>query len=83
MSTSRSTSMPRPVHSSVPRNATSTAAKSGVKRRVSTGAMFSMTLCLASTSHEATTTAARAPQGRIHDSKKGSTSMPMARKTGR
>ena len=37
--------------------------KSGVNRRVSTGAMFSMTLCLASTSHEPTRTAPIAPQG--------------------
>jgi hypothetical protein len=42
--------------------------------------MFSITLCLASTSHEATITAAAAPHGSSHDSRKGSTSMPMARK---
>ena len=40
--------------------------------------MFSITLCLASTSQEAITTAPRAPQGIIHRSKKGSGSMPMA-----
>ena len=57
---------------------TSTAAKRGVKRRVSTGAMFSITLCLASTSHEATTTAPAAPQGKSHDSMNGSGSIPMA-----
>ena len=39
---------------------------SGVNSRVSTGAMFSTTLCLASTSHPATTTAATAPQGSSH-----------------
>src|SRR3712207_7505219 len=49
----------------------STAAKRGVKRRVNTGAMFSITLCLASTSQEATTTAPTAPHGSNHDSKKG------------
>jgi len=54
------------------------AANSGVNRRVSTGAMFSITLCLASTSQEAITMAPRAPQGRIHCSKTGSTSIPMA-----
>ena len=57
---------------------TSTAAKSGVKRRVSTGAMFSITLCLASTSQEATRTAPAAPHGSSHDWKKGSTLIPMA-----
>ena len=80
MSTSRSTSTPRPVQRSVPRNTTSAAAKRGVKRRVSTGAMFSTTLCLASTSHDATTSAASAPHGSSHDSKKGSMSIPIARK---
>ena len=37
--------------------------KSGVNSRVSTGAMFSMTLCFASTSHEPTMTAPAAPHG--------------------
>ncbi len=78
MSTSRSTSTPRPVHSRAPRKASSRAAKSGVKRRVSTGAMFSITLCFASTSQAATTSAPAAPHGSSHDSKKGSTSIPMA-----
>ena len=59
---------------------TSTAAKSGVKRRVNTGAMFSITLCLASTSQEATRTAPAAPHGSSHDSTKGSASIPMALK---
>ena len=40
MSAFRSMSIPRPVHSRVARNATSMAAKRGVKRRVNTGAMF-------------------------------------------
>src|SRR5687767_11426672 len=61
MSAFRPMSTPRPVHSRVPRNVTSTAANKGVKRRVNTGAMFSITLCLASTSQEATTTAPTAP----------------------
>ena len=78
MSTFRSMSTPRPVHSTVPRNVTSTAANRGVKRRVNTGAMFSITLCLASTSQEATRTAPTAPHGSSHDSKKGSMSIPMA-----
>ena len=64
MSVSRSMSTPPPVQSSAPRNVTSTAAKRGVKRRVSTGAMFSITLCLASTSQEATRTAPAAPHGK-------------------
>ena len=67
MSTSRSTAMPLPVHAMVARNARSRRVNSGVKSRVSTGAMFSMTLCLASTSQAAMTTAPTAPQGRIQD----------------
>jgi hypothetical protein len=43
------------------------AAKSGVNRRVNTGAMFSITLCFTSTSQEAITTAPTAPQGSSHD----------------
>ena len=42
--------------------------------------MFSITLCLASTSQAATMTAAVAPHGSSHDSKKGSTSIPIASK---
>ena len=53
MSTFRSTSTPRPVHAIVARKASRTMANSGVKSRVSTGAMFSMTLCFASTSQDA------------------------------
>jgi hypothetical protein len=64
---SRSMSTPRPVHARAPRNAISNAANMGVKRRVNTGAMFSITLCLASTSQEATTTAPAAPHGISHD----------------
>ncbi len=56
----------------------STAANSGVNRRVNTGAMFSITLCLASTSQEATRTAPAAPHGSSHDSMNGSTLIPMA-----
>ncbi len=77
ISRSRSTSTPSPLQSSAPRNVTSTAVKSGVKRRVSTGAMFSITLCLASTSQAATTTAPAAPHGSSHDSMKGSGSIPI------
>ena len=63
ISTSRCMPTPRPVHNIAPRKVTSMVAKSGVKMRVSTGAMFSMTLCFASTSHEATRTAPAAPHG--------------------
>ena len=63
MSALRSMSMPRPVHAMVPRKASSAMAKSGVKRRVSTGAMFSITPCFASTSHAATITAPAAAEG--------------------
>ena len=52
--------------------------KSGVNSRVSTGAMFSTTLCLASTSHEATMTAPIAPQGMIHCPASHSTLIPIA-----
>ena len=79
MSTSRSMPTPRPVHSTVPRKVTSAAAKRGVKTRVSTGAMFSMTLCLVSTSQEAIRTAAAAPQGSSHSPMNASGSTPMAR----
>ena len=58
---------PRPVTTSVTRNVTSKMVKKGVKRRVNTGAMFSITLCLASTSQEATRTAPAAPHGISHD----------------
>ena len=54
--------------------------KSGVKSIVSTGAMFSMTLCLASTSQPAMMTAPMAPQGIIHEVRSNSTSRPMALK---
>ena len=52
MSTSRSTLMGLPVHAIVARNARSSTVNNGVNSLVSTGAMFSMTLCFASTSHE-------------------------------
>ena len=80
MSTFRAMSTPRPVQSIVARNVTRTAAKRGVNSRVRTGAMFSTTLCLASTSQDATRTAPAAPHGSSHDSKNGSMSIPMARK---
>ena len=52
--------------------------KSGAKSRVRTGAMFSMTLCFASTSQVAITVAPAMPQGPIQLSAYGSASMPMA-----
>ena len=52
--------------------------KSGVNRRVSTGAMFSMTLCFASTSHEPTMTAPIAPHGMSQSWAIHSGFMPMA-----
>src|SRR5690606_36279479 len=80
MSTPRSMSIPRPVQISVTRKVTSTAANSGVKRRARTGAMFSMTLCLASTSHAPTMTAPIATHGSSHVLRKSSMSSPMERK---
>ncbi len=81
MSTSRPTAMPLPVHAMVARNARSSRVNSGVKRSVSTGAMFSTTLCLASTSHAAMTTAPATPQGRIHVATSHSGLRPMELKT--
>ena len=52
-----------PVHAMVARNTSSTTVNSGVNSRVSTGAMFSMTLCFASTSQDPTMTAPIAPHG--------------------
>ena len=72
--------MPALVQPTATRKASSTAVNSGVNSRVSTGAMFSTTLCLASTSHPATTTAATAPQGRSHCETKSSGEIPMASK---
>ena len=48
--------------------------------RVSTGAMFSMTLCFASTSHAPTSTAPAAPHGSSHvsHSRWACSSRPMA-----
>ncbi|MGD8375214.1 MAG: hypothetical protein PVF68_03665 [Acidobacteriota bacterium] len=51
-----------------------------MNRRVSTGAMFSMTLCFASTSIPAMTTAPVAPQESIHWFSRASASTPMAPK---
>jgi hypothetical protein len=53
-------------------------ANSGVNRRVSTGAMFSMTLCLASTSHEAMTRPPWRRRAAATDWKNRSISTPMA-----
>ncbi len=80
MRTSRSTSSVRPVASTTPKNTSSTIVNSGVKRRASTGAMFSIRFCLVSTSQAATSTPPMAPGGRIHCSKNGSMSIPMASK---
>ena len=52
-----------PVHAIVARNTSSRTVNSGVNSLVSTGAMFSMTLCLASTSQDAMMTAPAAPHG--------------------
>ncbi|MNC94969.1 hypothetical protein D3C83_119670 [compost metagenome] len=52
-------------------------AKSGVKRRVSTGAMFSITPFFASTSHAPTITAPTMPQGSQLSTKR-SASIPIA-----
>ena len=54
-------------------------ANSGVKSIVSTGAMFSTTCCLDSTSHAATITAPAAPAGSTHW-KTCSTSTPIGSK---
>jgi hypothetical protein len=54
--------------------------KSGVKSSVSTGAIFSMTLCLASTSQPAMMMAPMAPQGITHEVRNNSRSRPMAPK---
>ncbi len=52
-----------PVHAIVARNTSSRTVNSGVNSLVSTGAMFSMTLCFASTSQDPTMTAPIAPHG--------------------
>jgi len=56
----------------------SKAVKRGVNSQVSTGAMFSMTLCLYSTSQAAMMTAPIAPQGSTHSMMACSTLRPMA-----
>ncbi len=81
MSTSRLTSMPLPVHATVARNASRRRVNRGVNSSVSTGAMFSMTLCFASTSQAATTTAPTAPQGRIQVATSDSGRTPIEVKT--
>ena len=70
--------MPELVQPTATRKASRTAVNSGVNSRVSTGAMFSTTLCLASTSHPATTTAAIAPQGSSHSQMNAFGTIPMA-----
>src|SRR6267142_1689593 len=52
ISTSRFTLMGLPVHTIVARNTSSRSVNSGVNSLVSTGAMFSMTLCFASTERD-------------------------------
>ena len=52
-----------PVHAIVARNTRSSIVNSGVNSLVSTGAMFSMTLCFASTSQDPMMTAPAAPHG--------------------
>jgi hypothetical protein len=74
----RSTSMPLLVQPMAMRKASSTAVNSGVNSRVSTGAMFSTTPCLASTSQPATTIAAALPQGSSHCLLNTCGSTPMA-----
>ena len=64
----------------LPRHARSMSVKSGVKSSVSTGAIFSMTLCLASTSQPAMMTAPMAQHGITHPVRSTSTSRPMAPK---
>ena len=63
MRTCRSTLMGLPVHAIVARNASSRTANNGVNSLASTGAMFSMTLCFASTSQDPMMTAPAAPHG--------------------
>ena len=67
-----------PVQTMVARNASSTTVNSGVNSRVSTGAMFSMTLCLASTSQDPTMTAADRAAGNQPACASHSASIPMA-----
>ena len=59
----------------------STRVKSGAKILVRTGAMFSMTLCFASTSQVAITVAPAAPQGTIQRCTWDSGLIPMAWKS--
>jgi len=68
-----------PVHAMVARNASSRTVNSGVNSRVNTGAMFSMTLCFASTSQDAMMTAPAAPHGSNQPATNHAGFMPMAR----
>ena len=78
ISTLRWMSIGRPVQAIVARNTSRRMVKSGVNSRVSTGAMFSITLCFASTSQEATSSAPMPPQGTSQSSASQSAFMPMA-----
>ena len=78
MSTSRFTLMGLPVHAIVARNARSSMVNSGVNSLVSTGAMFSMTLCFASTSQDPMMTAPAAPHGISQPATNQSGFIPMA-----
>ncbi len=80
MRTSRSTLMTPPVQIMAATKTRSRAVKSGVKSQVSTGAMFSMTLCLCSTSQAAMMTAPIAPHGRTQPASALSGLRPMVSK---
>ena len=80
MSTSRSMRMPVPAQAIVRRKVIRTAAKSGVKMRVSIGARFPATLAFVSASQPETTIAPRAPEGSTHSSTSHSASTPIAPK---
>jgi hypothetical protein len=66
-----------PVHAIVARNASSRTVNSGVNSLVSTGAMFSMTLCFASTSQAPMMTAPIAPHGSSQPNMNHAAFMPM------
>jgi len=66
MRNSRSASTGLPVTAAAARKASNSRAVSGVNTFVSTGAMFSITDCFASTSHAATITAPAAALGSNH-----------------
>ncbi|MNW56935.1 hypothetical protein D3C74_346940 [compost metagenome] len=72
----RSVSSREPAVASTTKSTSSMTTVSGVKTRVRTGAMFSTTFCLASTSQAATTSAPGTANGRTQPSKNGSGSIP-------